>query len=87
MGQVELFRSEFNLLTDWGIEVASFLEEHFEVLSGECNEFLLLWLSPYDLLDKVLQDPWELIGDVDLLSCEDSHVFDVGHFQIFILFV
>jgi hypothetical protein len=75
--QIEFFGSEFNLFTDWGIEVPSLFQEHLEVLAGEAHEFLLFWLSSNNFFYEILEDSRELIWDVDLLSCENSHVFDV----------
>ena len=77
MREVELFGGELHLLSHWGIEIASFSQEHLEILAGEGDELLLLGLSADYLLYKVLKDAWEFVWHFNLLSGKDSHVFDV----------
>jgi hypothetical protein len=75
--KIEFFGGELHLLSHWGIEVASFSQEHLEILAGERDKLLLLGLSADYLLHKVLKDAWEFVWHFNLLSGKDSHVFDV----------
>ena len=77
MRKVELLGGELHLLSHWGIEVASFSQEHLEILAGEGDELFLSRLSADNLLHKVFKDAWEFIWYFNLLSGKDSHVFDV----------
>ena len=85
VAKVELFWVELDSVGLVGRVVCAVLQHVFKVLSAESDHFF--GLLAHDLLDEVLKDAWECIGDLDLLGREDSHLSHVCHLDCFLLSV
>lgn len=75
VAQVKLFGVEFDSMALIGGVICTILQQGLEVLSTKLDQFL--GLLPDDLLDEVLKDAGEGIGNIDLLCCENSHLAHV----------
>ena len=72
MSQVKFFWIELNSVRLVGLVIVTVFHQIFEILTRKLDKFFGLLAD--HLLNKVLQDSWEGVGDFDLLSGENPHL-------------
>ena len=75
MAEVEFLGVQLDaIVLVWRV-ISTALQQVFEVLTTESHHFFGL-LTNY-FFDEVLEDAWEGIWHINLLSCENSHLSNV----------
>ena len=79
--QVELFWVHLDALSILSANLVTILVECLKILARELHH--ILWLIPHNFLNEVLEDSWEIVWNLDLLSCENTHLTHVCHLAFF----
>lgn len=68
----------FSLSCDTRGLLFGFLSHSLEVLTGESDQ--VLRMGSDDFLGEVFEDSWEVLGHLNLIGGENSHLTNVCHF-------